>query len=84
LRRMQRAPTVFAMEDASPDHDDRLKDFFARHGGASARPMRKGQSGGGVQGWSEVYANDGYALRCDWSTFGTREEMKYSEVAPKP
>jgi hypothetical protein len=84
LRRMQRAPTVFAMEDASPDHDDRLKDFFARHGGASARAMRKGQSGGGVQGWSEVYANDGYALRCDWSTFGSREEMKYSEVAPTP
>jgi hypothetical protein len=73
-----------AMENASPDHDDRLKDFFARHGGASTRPMRKGQSGGGVQGWSEVYANDGYALRCDWSTFGSREEMKYSEVGPGP
>jgi len=70
------------MEDASPDHDDRLVDFFARHGGASARPMRKDQSAGGVQGWSEVYANDGYALRCEWSTFGSREEMKYSELAP--
>jgi hypothetical protein len=73
-----------AMENASPDQDDRLKDFFARHGGASTRPIRKGQSGGGVQGWSEVYANDGYTLRCDWSTFGSREEMKYSEVAPGP
>jgi hypothetical protein len=69
------------MEDASPDHDDRLVDFFARHGGASTRPTRKGQSAG-VQGWSEVYANDGYALRCEWSTFGSREEMKYSELAP--
>ena len=70
------------MEDASPDHDDRLIDFFGRHGGASTRPMRKGQSAGGVRGWSEVYANDGYTLRCDWSTFGSLEEMKYSELAP--
>ena len=83
MRLMMRAHTVFAMEDASPDHDDRLKDFFARHGGASTRQMRKGQSEGGVQGWSEVYANDGYALRCDWSTFGSREEMNYSEIAPR-
>jgi hypothetical protein len=30
-----------------------------------------------------VYANDGYALRCDWSTFGSREEMNYSEIAPR-
>jgi hypothetical protein len=44
--------------------------------------MRKGQSAGGVQGWSEVYANDGYALRSEWSTFGSREEMKYAELAP--
>jgi len=83
LRLMPRAHSVIAMEGASPDHDDRLKDFFARHGGASTRPMRKGQSGGGVLGWSEVYANDGYALRCDWSTFGSREEMNYSEIAPR-
>jgi len=83
LRLMPGAHSVCAMEDASPDHDDRLKDFFARHGGASTRPMGKGQSGGGVQGWSEVYANDGYALRCDWSTFGSREEMNYSELAPR-
>jgi hypothetical protein len=70
------------MDNSSPDHDERLIDFFARHGGASARVMRQGQSSGGVQGWSEVYANDGYALRCEWSTFGSREEMKYSELAP--
>jgi hypothetical protein len=72
------------MEDAAPDHDERLNDFFARHGGPGRRPKRCGQSAGGVQGWSEVYANDGYVLRCDWSTFGSREEMQYSEVAPKP
>jgi hypothetical protein len=70
------------MADASPDHEDRLNDFFARHGGASARTVRRGQSAGGIQGWSETYANDGYALRCEWSTFGSREEMKYSEIAP--
>ncbi|MDP9011001.1 MAG: hypothetical protein M3N91_20255 [Pseudomonadota bacterium] len=70
------------MKDASPDHDERLRDFFARHGGAAARAMRQGQSAGGLQGWSEVYANDGYAQRCDWSTIGTLEEMKYSEIAP--
>jgi hypothetical protein len=70
------------MKDASPDHDDRLRDFFARHGGPSTREPREGQSAGGLEGWSEVYANDGYALRCDWSTFGTYEEMKYSEAAP--
>jgi hypothetical protein len=66
----------------APDHEDRLNDFFARHGGASARALRRGQSAGGIQGWSEAYANDGYTLRCEWSTFGSREEMKYSEVAP--
>jgi hypothetical protein len=67
----------------SPDHDERLKDFFSRHGGPGPRLARRGQSEGGIQGWSEVYANDGYALRCDWSTFGTRDEMKYSEIAPR-
>ena len=70
------------MKHASPDHDERLIDFFARHGGASAREPSRGESVGGLEGWSENYANDGYALRCDWSTFGTREELKYSEVAP--
>ena len=44
--------------------------------------MRQGQSEGGLKGWSEVYAGDGYALRCDWSTVGTLEEMKYSEIPP--
>jgi hypothetical protein len=66
----------------SPDHDDRLKDFFARHGGPGSRPTRDGESPPGIQGWSEVYAHDGYTLRCDWSAMGTREEMQYSEIAP--
>ena len=66
----------------SSDHDERLRDFFARHGGPAVRPPRTGQSGGGIQGWFEVYASDGYVLRCDWSTSGSRDEMKYSELAP--
>jgi hypothetical protein len=71
------------MEDASPDHDERIKDFFARHGGPGPRGIRSGKSSGGVEGWSEAHASDGYVLRCDWSTFGSREEMQYSEIAPK-
>jgi hypothetical protein len=66
----------------SPDHDERLKDFFARHGGPSERANRDVESAPGVEGWSEVYAHDGYALRCDWSIAGSREEMMYSEVPP--
>jgi hypothetical protein len=73
---------VTEMTHASPDHEERIQDFFARHGGAGAHPVRQGQSAGGMQGWSEVYASDGYALRCDWSMVGTREEMKYSEISP--
>ena len=70
------------MTHASLDHEERIQDFFARHAGAGAQPMRQGQSEGGLKGWSEVYAGDGYALRCDWSTVGTLEEMKYSEIPP--
>jgi hypothetical protein len=68
--------------DESPDRDERIKDFFARHGGAGSLTPRKGESEGGVQGWSEVYACDGYALRCEWSAFGSKEKMTYSEIAP--
>jgi hypothetical protein len=71
------------MDDPSPDHDERIKDFFARHGGPAPDATRKGQSAGGVQGWSEIYARDGYALRCEWSVFGTQEKMAYSEIAPR-
>jgi hypothetical protein len=73
---------MMKMTHASPDHEERLQDFFARHGGVGAQPMREGQSAGGLQGWSEVYAGDGYALRCDWSAAGTLKEMKYSEIPP--
>ena len=72
------------MKDLSPDHDERIKDFFARHGGRGPRVAREGGSTGDIEGWSEVYARDGYALRCEWSTFGTQEKMTYSEIAPRP
>jgi hypothetical protein len=67
---------------ASSDDADRIKDFLARHGGPCNRASKAGESAPGIQGWTEVYANDGYVLRCDWSSFGNREEMKYSEIAP--
>jgi hypothetical protein len=81
LRSEPHIHTVPAMD--SPDHDERLKDFFARHGGPGPGSTRRGQSAGGVEGWSEVYASDGYVLRCDWSKLGTRDEMEYSEIAPR-
>ena len=68
--------------DASPDHDERIEDFFARHGGPAPLAPRKAESAGGVQGWSEVYAGDGYALRCEWTSLGTQEKMTYLEIAP--
>jgi hypothetical protein len=34
----------------------------------------------GTSGWSEAYAKDGYALRCDWSRVGCKEEMQFVEL----
>jgi hypothetical protein len=70
------------LKDASPDRDERIRDFLVRHGGPSSRPGAEGESQEGIRGWSEIYAMDGYALRCDWSRVGTRHEMSYAEVAP--
>ena len=77
----QDADTSFG-EDVSPDSQDRIQDFLARHGGPSAQPRREEIIESGMCGWSEVYAADGYRLRCDWSRMGSREEMKFSEIAP--
>ena len=68
--------------DPPSDDSDRIKDFFSRHGGPGTASRRFGRSQGGLQGWSEIVAHDGHVLRCDWSRSGTREEMKFSEVAP--
>jgi hypothetical protein len=70
-------------KDASPDRTERIEDFLARHGGAGSRAPRSGETAPEIQGWSEVYAADGYTLRCEWSRFGSNEEMKYSEIPPK-
>jgi hypothetical protein len=69
-------------EDPSPDSEDRIREFLARHGGPSRRPRREETNQSGVCGWSEVYAADGYRLRRDWSRMGSREEMKFSEIPP--
>jgi hypothetical protein len=74
--------------DRSSDSEDRIQDFLSRHGGAGASPAReetippREETIDSVRGWSEVYAADGYKLRCDWSRVGSREEMTFSEVPP--
>jgi hypothetical protein len=71
-----------ASGDNSSDHQDRIDDFLARHGGAGSAPMASGTRDAGLSGWSEVHAADGYRLLCEWSRMGTREELKFSEIAP--
>jgi hypothetical protein len=70
-------------KDVSPDRAERIDDFLARHGGAGSRAPRSEDTTPDIQGWSEVYAADGYILRCEWSRFGSHEEMKYSEIPPQ-
>jgi hypothetical protein len=64
------------------DDEDRISDFLSRHGGAGTTPARRGESSGGLAGWSEVFAADGHVLRCDWSKQGTRSEMSFVERPP--
>jgi len=65
--------------DLSPDKEDRMDDFFARHGGPAEAPHHHGETEFGTRGWSEAYARDGYALRCDWSSVGGKQEMQFVE-----
>ena len=67
--------------DDSSDSEDRVQDFLSRHGGAAASPPREEAINPGL-GWSEVYAADGYTLRCDWSQVGMKKEMSFSELPP--
>jgi hypothetical protein len=76
-------PIESTNEGESPDNDDRIRDFWARHGGPAARRSDSGEIVAGLCGWSEVYAADGYALRCEWSRIGGRQEMKYIEKPPR-
>jgi hypothetical protein len=68
--------------DVTPDHQDRIADFLARHGGAGPASKREEKDASGDEGWYEVYAADGYRLRCEWSRMGGREELTFFEVAP--
>lgn len=68
--------------DASSDNEDRAQDFLARHGGAGSEPLREETLASGASGWSEMYAADGYTLRCDWSRLGSFQELKFTEIPP--
>jgi hypothetical protein len=71
-------------DGTSPDSSDRILEFFSRHGGPGERRSEAGERVAGMSGWSEVYAADGYTLRCDWSRSGDREEMQFTELPPGP
>ena len=79
---MQQDEFAGSSDDASPDRQERIQDFLARHGGPSTRANREEELDPGVRGWSEIYAADGFKLRCDWSCFGSRKEMKFAEISP--
>jgi hypothetical protein len=66
---------------AAPDNDDRIQDFWARHGGPSPRPSESTDNNG-ASGWSEIFAADGYVLRCEWNSIGGRLEMQFIEKPP--
>jgi hypothetical protein len=80
---MERADATELGEGESPDSEERIRDFFARHGGVGSRATRQEAVEPSVRGWSEVYAADGYTLRCDWSRAGSRKELTYSEMPPR-
>jgi hypothetical protein len=63
-----------------PDDAERTRDFFLRHGGPGSNAPRHGESSGGLEGWFETEAADGWVLRCDWSRLASVEEIKYAEV----
>jgi hypothetical protein len=63
--------------------DDRIRDFWDRHGGPGSRQSQAGDTVHGVSGWSEVYAADGYTLRCEWAQVGDRHSMKFVETPPQ-
>jgi hypothetical protein len=77
-------PSEYATGGESPDNGDRIRDFWARHGGPAARRSNAGDIIAGVSGWSEVYAADGYTLRCEWARTGGLREMQFTEKPPGP
>lgn len=59
----------------------KVAEFLERHGGEGTLPSRREESPSGTQGWSEVYAADGYTLRCEWSRSGAKEDVRFLETA---
>jgi hypothetical protein len=78
---MQPTPPQGPLDD-SPDSQDRIRDFLARHGGPGTCDSKTGTRESGLEGWSEVFAADGCRLVCEWSRLGTREELNFSELPP--
>jgi hypothetical protein len=64
------------------DGEERIADFFVRHGGPGLIHEREGDKESHTRGWSEVFAADGYKLRCEWSKAGAKTEMNFSEIPP--
>jgi hypothetical protein len=71
-------PSAFSVDDA-----ERVRDFLARHGGTGSNEGSGGELDYGARRWSEVYAADGYTLRCEWSKVGGEIHMKFIEIAPE-
>jgi hypothetical protein len=80
---LQRNEPHPASHDISPDSEDRIRDFFVRHGGPGSVPKREETTHEGLSGWYEVTAHDGCRLRCEWSRAGGRHELKYLEISPR-
>ncbi len=66
----------------SLDHGDRVAEFMRRHGGPTDIASRNARMESGCQGWSEIYAADGYVLRVEWSRFELRRTMRVFELRP--
>jgi hypothetical protein len=65
-----------------PGDEDRIADFFARHGGRGLVHERAGDKELHTRGWSEVYAADGHKLRSEWSKAGSRIQTNFTEIPP--
>jgi len=74
------AQTLQRVASMSPDGADRLRDFFARHGG----PAAGSETHAGLAGLTEirVRAADGYVLQCKWSRSGELSDLSFSEIPP--
>ena len=71
-------PTVL-----TTDGKERITAFLARHGGTGKGIEAEGDKDGHTRGWSEVYAADGYILRCEWRAVGSETQMTFVERSPQ-